>query len=329
MGDTALTTIVESSTIDLAIRGWLASHKKSPKTLKAYQTTIQQFRAGLQRMGKDLDTDVQTIILLAQAFAAATVNAKKTAVQQSTYNLRLAILASFYDYAMGRYLILPMDDAGHILNPIKVVKREKVQAYKGVHALEPEEAMQRLQHIDRSTQLGKRDYALLAILLQTGRRLSEVTSLHWRHVQLQGKGKNRKITLTFEHCKGDKTMVDTLPTSISQALLEWLSAYYGVSLASLDNDAPVWVSLSVNTQQRGQPLGIQAVQQICEKYLETHTHVTRHTFTHNMIKAGATLPEIQARLGHESLATTGIYARGLTSAENPHADTLAKMLGFD
>ncbi|GAC1650199.1 MAG: hypothetical protein NVS4B12_19820 [Ktedonobacteraceae bacterium] len=77
--ETALTTIVESSTIDLAISGWVASHKKSPKTLKAYATTIQQFRAGLQRMGKDLDTDVQTIILLAQAFAAATVNAKKTA----------------------------------------------------------------------------------------------------------------------------------------------------------------------------------------------------------------------------------------------------------
>ena len=63
--------------------------------------------------------------------------------------------------------------------------------------------------------------------------------------------------------------------------------------------------------------------------LGTHTHVTRYTFTHNMIKAGATLNEVQDRLGHESLATTGRYARVLTSAENRHADKLASMLGIE
>ena len=68
---------------------------------------------------------------------------------------------------------------------------------------------------------------------------------------------------------------------------------------------------------------------MCEKRLQTHTHVTRHTFTRLMIEASATLPEIQDRLGHSSLATTGIYARVLTSAQNPHAEKLAKMLGID
>jgi site-specific recombinase XerD len=48
-----------------------------------------------------------------------------------------------------------------------------------------------------------------------------------------------------------------------------------------------------------------------------------------MIRAGATLPELQARLGHESLATTGIYARALSSDENPHADKIAEMLGIE
>jgi integrase len=323
----ALSTIVESSNIDLAISGWLDGHKRSLKTYNTYRTAIAQFRAGLQRMGKDLDTDVSTIMLAAQAFASGTI--KRPEVSQATYNLRLAILCSFYDYAMSRYLIMPMDHAGHVLNPMKAIKREKVQRYKGVHAIEPEEAMNRIQAIDRTTLQGKRDYALLAILLETGRRLQEVTHLEWQHVQLAGRGKKRTITLTFEHCKGDKTMIDTLPASISAALLAWLYAYYGVDLASLEKTAPLWVTLSRNTTQRGQALGIQAVQQICEKYLETHAHVTRHTFTYLMIKAGATLPEIQARLGHESLATTGIYARVLTSHENPHADTLAKMLGFE
>jgi len=48
-----------------------------------------------------------------------------------------------------------------------------------------------------------------------------------------------------------------------------------------------------------------------------------------MIRAGATLPELQARLGHESLATTGIYAKALGSDENPHADKIAAMLGIE
>ena len=47
-----------------------------------------------------------------------------------------------------------------------------------------------------------------------------------------------------------------------------------------------------------------------------------------MIKAGATLPELQDRLGHNSLATTGIYARVFTGAKNPHANKLAELFGI-
>jgi hypothetical protein len=37
----------------------------------------------------------------------------------------------------------------------------------------------------------------------------------------------------------DQPMIDTLPVSISNALLEWLYAYYGVNLASLEKDTPL------------------------------------------------------------------------------------------
>jgi integrase len=59
-----------------------------------------------------------------------------------------------------------------------------------------------------------------------------------------------------------------------------------------------------------------------------HTHITRHTFSQLMICAGATLPELQVRLGHESLVTTGIYARAFSNDENPKADKVAVMLGI-
>ncbi len=320
----ALTTIIESNHIDLAIAGWLDAHSRSVKTLKAYADTINQFRDELRRIGHDLDSDVRTIAMVAQRFASLSTNQHKERASKNTINVRLAILSSFYKYALDRYLLAPMDDAGHVMNPLTIVSREKVEAYQGIHWLEPEEAQAALNKIDRSTELGKRDYALLVVLLNTGRRLKEVASLQWQHVRFKG----QRITLTFEHCKRDKTMIDTLNVANSKAVLTWLHAYYGSELASLDKHAPLWVTLSRNTEQAGQPLGIQGIQQVCGKYLQSHTHITRHTFSQLMIRAGATLPELQARLGHESLATTGIYAKALSSDENPHADKIAAMLGI-
>lgn len=319
----APSTIVQSSNVELAISGWLDMHKKSKRTHKAYSDTIGQFRAGLQRAGLDLDTDVQSILLAAQVFARGST--VKASVSDATYNVRLAVLSSFYDYALSRYLLAPMDNAGHVLNPIKAIKRENIEPYHDVKWLEPEEVTARLQQIDRSTLLGKRDYALLALLFQTGRRLQEVATLEWQHVHIAG----QRVTLTFEHCKGDKRKQDELPVAHSKALLSWLHACYGKRLASLPANTPLWVTLTRNTQQRGQALGLRAVQRLCDKHLNTHTHVTRHSFSHAMIEAGATLPELQERLGHESLATTGIYAKVFTGAHNPHGEQLARLFGVE
>jgi len=126
------------------------------------------------------------------------------------------------------------------------------------------------------------------ILLNTGRRLSEVASLQWQHVKIKG----QRVTLTFEHCKGNKTKRDMLSLANSKALLIWLHGYYGSSLNRPEKHTPLWVTLSRNTKQAGQPLGIQDIQQVCGKYLETHTHITRRTISQLMIKAGATLPDL-------------------------------------
>src|SRR5260221_14231195 len=118
---TALSTNVESSAIDLAIAGWLDAHSKSKKTQKAYANTLQQFRDELRRIGRDLDSDVRTLAMIAQRFASFSSNPNKEQVSDNTYNLRLAVLSSFYDYALKLYLVAPMDDQGHILNPMKIV----------------------------------------------------------------------------------------------------------------------------------------------------------------------------------------------------------------
>lgn len=80
----------------------------------------------------------------------------------------------------------------------------------------------------------------------------------------------------------------------------------------------------------GHQLGYQSITAICKKHLGTSkVHTTRHTMAHAMEKVGAPVSEIQARLGHKSLATTGRYLASLKRAENRHGEQLAALFGTE
>ncbi len=88
-------------------------------------------------------------------------------------------------------------------------------------------------------------------------------------------------------------------------------------------DAAVWVSFACN-RSIGQVLGIPSIADTCLKRLGTsRVHALRHTFARAMEDVGAKASEIQARLGHDSLATTGRYLAALHRADNPHTERLA------
>ena len=48
-----------------------------------------------------------------------------------------------------------------------------------------------------------------------------------------------------------------------------------------------------------------------------------------MLKAKADVRDIQQRLGHANLATTGIYLDALQSAENPYASAVVDLFGLE
>src|SRR5262249_34039918 len=126
--------------------------------------------------------------------------------------------------------------------------------------------------------------------------------------------------------KGGKVMSDMLPAGVSRALMGYLSTLYGAQLASLRPEAPIWVALSRNTHRSA--LSTRSLETICHERLGIHFHGLRHTFARTMEDAGAKVSDIQGRLGHASLATTGRYLAALRSAENPHAEQVAEMLGL-
>ena len=285
----------------------------SAKTATAYATTLIAFRALLRDHDLDLDGDPALVALVAQGWAGRGDPAP------ATFNQKLAILSSFYSYALKRDLL----NGG---NPISRVERRPVQGYAGAIPLPYLEVRARLAAIDRTTLVGKRDYALLVVGLQTGRRLSELAGVRFGDMSLNGE----RLTVIWRRCKGGKVMSDTLPSAVTRAVAEYLHALYGDALnEGIPPDAPVWVSSSRNGS-RGQALGIQSIADICAKRLGTSkVHALRHTFARAMEDAGAKVSEIQSRLGHDSLATTGRYLAALHRADNPHAERLVTLFGLD
>lgn len=257
----------------------------------------------------DLDSDPAAVALAAQRWCG------HGDPSPATYNQRRAILGSFYTYGIRQHLLTT--------NPLARVERRAVDAYGSAQPLDRADLAARLAAIDRTTLPGARDYALLAIYVQTGRRLVEVADLRWQDVALS----SQTITLTFRRCKGGKTMRDALPAAVSRALLAWLTLAYG-DLRQLLPDAALWLNLAANGGRRA--LGTDGIRDICVSRLGiSKVHALRHTFAHAMQDAGAPISEIQARLGHASLDTTGRYLAALSKAENSQAQTLAALFGID
>lgn len=308
-------------TVDSAISEWLEQkHTRtgSAKTRKAYEETMRSFRDRLQRANLNLLSNPMDVARVATPWAATRAPESKHSgeVSAATYNQRLAIISSFYTFLQDTYKI-------ECTNPIEDVKKRPVQAYATAMPIDVDELVDRLASIDRSTIQGKRDYALLAVALSTGRRASELVSLRWRHIHFSGK----KVIIHFEECKGGKKMKDQLDSTIASVLIDYLQSVHGSQLSKLAPDTPIWVSFS--RQNKGKAITTHTLNDICETYLGTSKiHSLRHTFAVEMEKAGAPLSEIQARLGHEDIRTTSTYMKSVRSAENPYAARLSARFGI-
>ena len=310
----------------LAVAAWIDAKAKrsgSRRTPQIYHATLVSFRTALQQVGLDLDSDSRAVALIAQAWSAQRVPhpngqyLRPGQASTATIQQRLAVLSSFYTYAQRLGLL---DE-----NPILRVERPRRESYAATAGLERRAVAAALRTLAREESLAaRRDYALLVIMTTTGRRLSELAALRWRDVRLDGE----RITVTF-HAKGAKVMRDQLEARATRALLSWLYAYYGADLGSLAPDAPIWINLGRNG--RGTVLGLIGIDRIVRRRLgpDVHPHQLRHSFAAAMEEAGATVSQIQARLGHESLATTSRYLAALKRAENPHATKVADLFEIE
>lgn len=156
-----------------------------------------------------------------------------------------------------------------------------------------------LASCDRRSTFGRRDYAVVTMLARLGLRAGEVAALElgdidWRAGELVVRG------------KGHLHERLPLPVDVGQALAGWLR-----------RGRPRCESPTVFTTVRAPHRaltsgGVSAiVRAACGRagLPELNAHRLRHTAATEMLRAGASLPEVGQVLRHTSVLTTAIYAK--------------------
>ena len=215
-----------------------------------------------------------------------------------TRNARLAAIHSFFHFAAYR----EPDHCALIQRVLAIPAKRYDRNLISFLNLEEIEAL--LDAPDPDTWIGHRDAALLLIAIQTGLRVSELTSLTWGQIALDSAGPHVRC------CgKGRKERSTPLTREAVRVLRAWQRRRTGS--ASTD---PVFPS------RRGTALSRDAIERLVKKYVAAaqktapslqekriSPHVLRHTTAVQLLRAGVDCSVIALWLGHESSETTQIY----------------------
>ena len=226
-----------------------------------------------------------------------------------TRNTRLSAIHSLFRYAALRH-----PEHADLIQRVLAIPPARFQK-STVSYLTPGEAEALLAAPDRARWAGRRDHALLALAVQTGLRVSELTTLTRSDVHL-GPGPHVRCT-----GKGRKERCTPLTTQVARTLRAWLAERGG------GPDSPVFPT------SRGQPLSRDAVELLVSRHAKTaqvtcstlrsktvSPHVLRHTAAMALLHAGTDITVIALWLGHERAETAQIYI---------HADQTIKQRALD
>jgi integrase/recombinase XerD len=275
----------------------IAQRRVSPQTIASYRDT---FRLLLQFV--DHETGIGPTALPMASLDAGIILRFLDGLEKNrgnsvvSRNLRLTAIRSFYRMVAFRdpasagvathVLAIPLKRADTQVRPY--LTRDEMEAI--------------LASINRTQWRGRRDYALLLTLYNTGARVSEIAALQRNQVSIASK------TYVQLHGKGRKERVVPLWPRTARILKEWFRELghqqQGVAFPSI----------------RGEPLTRFAIHLLLRKTVEQaktsctslktkriSPHVLRHSTAMALLQSGVDIAVIALWLGHESIETTNEY----------------------
>ena len=279
---------------------WFANISNS-NTRRAYRNDLQEF---MDFVGI---TTPPGLRLITRAHVLAwRKDLERRELAGSTVRRKLAALSSLFEYLC--------DQNSVPTNPIKGVKRPKVESYEGkTPALGDSQARHLLRLPAGDDLKALRDRALLSLLLYHGLRREELSSLKIHDIHLR-----RGVPHLRVHGKGGKLRHIPLHPGTQGLLADYLEA----SGRALDKAAAVFRPIRNNrTGTLERPLSADGVYKIVRGYakqlgVEIGAHALRATAATNALEHEADIAKVQEWLGHANIATTRLYDRRKSRPED-------------
>ena len=270
-------------------------------TQKSYRDALQQFLPFVARRAhRRIDR------LRVEDLSPARVRAFLQDVEESrgcginTRNQRLAAIRS-----LARFIGLHSPEHIHWYGQIQTIAL-KIAARKLISYMEKDELDELLRAPDCLTAQGRRDYAVLLFLYNTGARADEVAHVQIGDLDL-GIASSRDASSVVLRGKGNKLRRCPLwPKTVDE-----LRPLVGQRAASQH----------AFLNRCGEPLTRFGIHTLVERYAtkaaakrpsmvkkRVSPHTIRHTTATHLLRAGVDINTIRAWLGHVCLSTTNVYA---------------------
>ena len=294
------------------------SEGKSPSTLEWYTYVLEFFRNWLEECGlstalEDIgEYEVREFILYLQE---RQVNGRP--LSSHTVANRVRGLKGFFSWLGTQGYT-----NGNVLEKLKVPKTDQ----RLVEVLTPKEVDRLFSAINANSALGARNSAMVALFLDAGLRLSELTNLKEEDVHLD----DRYVKVMG---KGSKERMLPLGARCHRAMLHY---YY--------HFRPEPLHTGINTfflTLDGYPLTPRAVRSLVARLSRSaevprlHPHLFRHTYATHFLINGGDLLLLKQNLGHSSLTMVEHYrhvasqiaavtSRGFSPLDHMHAPSLRR-----
>ena len=301
------TTEIQSISSEL-FKQWAEYIDAAPKTVQTYTRNIKQFAEWLRLNGITAPTRADILRYreeLKATHKAATVQGYITAVRL------------FFKWAALEGLYADISSN---------IKSVKVDAGHKKDYLTSAQARTVLESVNRDTEQGLRDYAILCLMITTGLRTVSVINADIEDLRTLG-----DITVLYYQGKGHNEKADFV--KIEEPVEIAIRSY----LQSRQEKAPGAPLFSSRAHRNGgERMTTRSISRIVKNALiaagldsdRLTAHSMRHTFATQALIHGADVQEVQQALGHKSIVTTQIYCHNIEKARNTSSSRVAAVL-FD
>lgn len=269
----------------------------SPKTIATYTRATRQL---LKYLGDNGITQPRREDILAYRDSLIASGHKPSTVQSYIVAARL-----FFAW---------LEQEGIYSNVAEHVKGAKLDKAHKKDYLTSRQVKTLLSKVERDTLQGKRDYAMLVLMITGGLRTIEVSRADIGDIRALGDD-----TVLYLQGKGhvEKTDFVKLDGHVEEAIRAYLTAR-----GAADQSAPLFTSSSNNS--KGQRLSTRAISGIVKDRMQAAgynsdkltAHSLRHTAVTLSLLAGKPLEEVQQFARHSNMQTTLIYSHALDKAKN-------------